>query len=208
MHLVAYAFYDSLYTLLHGCIEAFTAILGNPHDVISTIVDAMRGFPVHIFYTLNLHLVYFIVTIGLKPTGFRTQGQRRNDAGLGLRAFRSRRLALKSLRPGFRTQDMEIIENQFLTVGLFEGPVNSDVFYAWLIQDLIPKLPPESVVAMDNAAFHKRADMLEALEQAGHILLYLPPYSPDLNPIEKKWAYTKARRRQHRCTVLDLFRTL
>ena len=108
MHLVAYAFYDSLYTLLHGCIEAFTAILGNPHDVISTIVDAMRGFPVHIFYTLNLHLVYFIVTIGLKPTGFRTQGQRRNDAGLGLRAFRSRRLALKSLRPGFRTQDMEI----------------------------------------------------------------------------------------------------
>ena len=108
MHLVAYAFYDSLYTLLHGCIEAFTAILGNPHDVISTIVDAMRGFPVHIFYTLNLHLVYFIVTIGLKPTGFRTQGQRRNDAGLGLRAFRSRRLALKSLPPGFRTQDMEI----------------------------------------------------------------------------------------------------
>ena len=101
-----------------------------------------------------------------------------------------------------------IIENQFLTVGLFEGPVNSDVFYAWLIQDLIPKLPPESVVAMDNAAFHKRADMLEALEQAGHILLYLPPYSPDLNPIEKKWAYTKARRRQHRCTVLDLFRVL
>ena len=76
--------------------------------MISTIVDAMRGFPVHIFYTLNLHLVYFIVTIGLKPTGFRTQGQRRNDAGLGLRAFRSRRLALKSLRPGFRTQDMEI----------------------------------------------------------------------------------------------------
>jgi transposase len=41
---------------------------------------------------------------------------------------------------------------------------------------------------MDNASFHKRQDIQEAITQAGHILEYLPPYSPDLNPIEKKWA--------------------
>jgi transposase len=41
---------------------------------------------------------------------------------------------------------------------------------------------------MDNASFHKRQDIQEAITQAGHILAYLPPYSPDLNPIEKKWA--------------------
>jgi transposase len=44
---------------------------------------------------------------------------------------------------------------------------------------------------MDNASFHKGKDMQKMLEELGHILLYLPPYSPDLNPIEKKWAARK-----------------
>ena len=44
---------------------------------------------------------------------------------------------------------------------------------------------------MDNASFHKRKDIQKALSEAGHTLLYLPPYSPDLNPIEKKWAHVK-----------------
>ena len=58
---------------------------------------------------------------------------------------------------------------------------------------------------MDNASFHKRQDIQEAITQAGHILEYLPPYSPDLNPIEKKWAQAKAIRRQKRCSVDELF---
>ncbi len=54
-------------------------------------------------------------------------------------------------------------------------------------QELIPKLPPQSIIVIDNATFHKGSDMKEAVENAGHTLLYLPPYSPDLNPIENKW---------------------
>lgn len=54
---------------------------------------------------------------------------------------------------------------------------------------------------MDNATFHKRADIQRAILEAGHILEYLPPYSPDLNPIERKWAQFKALRKQQHCSV-------
>ncbi|WP_416430684.1 transposase [Piscirickettsia salmonis] len=65
------------------------------------------------------------------------------------------------------------------------------MFYAWLVKDLLPKLPAHSVIVMDNARFHKRSDMIEAIEEQGHTLEYLPSYSPDLNPIERKWAEAK-----------------
>ncbi len=58
---------------------------------------------------------------------------------------------------------------------------------------------------MDNAAFHKRQDIQAAVKEAGLILKYLPPYSPDLNPIEHKWAQAKALRRKRRCDVDTLF---
>ena len=58
---------------------------------------------------------------------------------------------------------------------------------------------------MDNAAFHKNKNMQDKIKQAGHILEYLPPYSPDLNPIEHKWAQAKAIRRKHQCSVESLF---
>ena len=92
-----------------------------------------------------------------------------------------------------------------VSVGLFEGSINSDVFYAWLTQALVPVLPINAVVVMDNASFHKRADMVEAIKQSGALLEFLPPYSPDLNPIEKKWAQAKAIRKQERCDVDTLF---
>lgn len=92
-----------------------------------------------------------------------------------------------------------------LTVCLFDCNISSDVFYAWLTQDLLPKVPHNSVIVMDNATFHKRKDMIEAIYEKGHIPLFLPPYSPDLNPIEHKWAHVKAIRRKERCNVVDLF---
>lgn len=94
---------------------------------------------------------------------------------------------------------------EFLTVDLWDCNIDSDVFYKWLTQSLIPKLPPQAVVVLDNATFHKRADMRLALLQAGHTLEFLPPYSPDLNPIEKKWAQAKSLRRLLRCSPFDLF---
>ena len=93
----------------------------------------------------------------------------------------------------------------FLALGLFQGSINSDVFYAWATQALIPVLPTYAVVVMDNASFHKRADILDAFEQAGAVVEFLPPYSPDFNPIECKWAQIKAIRKRERCDVDTLF---
>lgn len=91
-------------------------------------------------------------------------------------------------------------------MSLFETIINTSVFTAWIMQDLIPKLPPKSVIIMDNATFHKGADMKRALKEAGHTLLYLPTYSPDLNPIEKKWAQAKSLRRNTKCDIYSLFK--
>ena len=98
-----------------------------------------------------------------------------------------------------------IVGFMFITVALFEGSINSDVFYAWLTQDLIPVLPDKAVIVMDNARFHKRADMVKAIKDHGSTVEFLPPYSPDLNPIEHKWAQAKAIRRRERCDVDTLF---
>ena len=92
-----------------------------------------------------------------------------------------------------------------LTVSLFQTTVNTAVFNAWVIQDLLPKLPKNSVVVMDNATFHKGQDMMKALDKEGHSLLYLPPYSPDLNPIEHKWAQKKSQKRKQNCSLESLF---
>jgi transposase len=95
---------------------------------------------------------------------------------------------------------------KLLTVSLFEQNINTNVFNSWISQDLIPKLPIGSIIVMDNAAFHKSKSMQEQIRQAGHILEYLPAYSPDLNPIEPKWAQAKSLRRKHSCDIDSLFR--
>ena len=79
---------------------------------------------------------------------------------------------------------------------LLAGTVNTAVFNGWVEQMLLPELKQRSVVIMDNAAFHKHPTTRKLIEDAGHILLYLPPYSPDLNPIEHTWAAIKAQRRR------------
>jgi len=92
-----------------------------------------------------------------------------------------------------------------LRIALFDGRVNSDVFYAWLIQELLPRIPAGAVIVMDNVSFHKRHDMLEAISANQCKVEFLPPYSPDLNPIEHKWAQAKAVRRRYRCGIDELF---
>ena len=98
-----------------------------------------------------------------------------------------------------------IMNFTFLTLGMFESTINSDVFYAWLTQDLLPKVPMSCVIVMDNASFHKRQDMIKTINDHDCTLEFLPPYSPDLNPIEHKWAQAKAIRKQYHCNVDDLF---
>ncbi len=88
---------------------------------------------------------------------------------------------------------------------MFSSSIKSDAFYAWLTQDLLPELSAGAVIVMENATFHKRADMLAAIKEHGCIAEFLPPYSPDLNPIEKKWAQAKSIRRKLRCYIDELF---
>jgi len=96
-----------------------------------------------------------------------------------------------------------IINFLFISVGLFNANIDSDIFYAWLTQELLPNVPAHSVIVMDNATFHKRRDIQQAIRRRNIILEYLPPYSPDLNPIEKKWAQVKSIRRKLRCDDID-----
>jgi transposase len=72
-----------------------------------------------------------------------------------------------------------------------EAATDREIFLAYLDEVLCPKLRPGDVVVMDNLSSHKVQGVRERIEAAGAQLLYLPPYSPDLNPIEKAWAKLK-----------------
>ena len=99
-----------------------------------------------------------------------------------------------------------LVAGVLLTVSLFtSSSINTEIFTHWVAYDLLPKLPFNSVIILDNASFHKGSLMQKMIEEAGHTLLYLPVYSPDLNPIEKKWAQAKAIRRRVGGTVHELF---
>jgi transposase len=80
---------------------------------------------------------------------------------------------------------------------LLDGPMNGKMFLAWARQGLAPRLRPGDVVILDNLATHKIRGVREALEAVGARLLYLPPYSPDFNPIEPMWSKIKQILRGH-----------
>lgn len=73
-----------------------------------------------------------------------------------------------------------------------DGPMNGDVFVAYVEQQLAPTLKPGDIVVMDNLSSHKRAAVRTAIEAVGATLRYLPPYSPDLNPIENVFSKLKS----------------
>jgi transposase len=85
--------------------------------------------------------------------------------------------------------------NGMLATMTVESATDGDVFLAFLDQVLCPKLRAGHVVVMDNLSAHKVDGVRERIETCGASLLYLPPYSPDLNPIEKAWSKLKARLR-------------
>jgi transposase len=76
-----------------------------------------------------------------------------------------------------------------------EAPTDGDVFLAYLEHVLCPQLKPGQLVVMDNLGAHKVDGVRQLIEQAGAALCYLPPYSPDFNPIEKCWAQIKQKLR-------------
>jgi transposase len=74
---------------------------------------------------------------------------------------------------------------------LFDGPMDGELFLAWVKRGLVPVLPRDDVVILDNLSTHKVAGIREAVMDAGARLEYLPPYSPDFSPIENLWSKVK-----------------
>ena len=96
--------------------------------------------------------------------------------------------------------------NGLVATALFDGATNGTRFLSYVAQTLVPALKPGNTVIMDNLAAHKVAGVRETIEAAGARLLYLPPYSPDLNPIEMVFAKLKALLRTATArTVSDLW---
>lgn len=98
-----------------------------------------------------------------------------------------------------------LIAFELIAVQLWDCNIDSDVFLSWVKNVLLPSIPKKSVIVLDGAPFHKRSDIKKTIENKGHTLEILPSYSPDLNPIEKKWAQAKAIRRKELCDPHELF---
>ena len=86
---------------------------------------------------------------------------------------------------------------------VIDGAMNGDLFVAYAQQVLVPTLRPGDIVLMDNLSSHKRVAAVRAIEGAGCSVVYLPPYSPDYNPIELAFAKIKARLRAAELRTID-----
>ncbi len=86
---------------------------------------------------------------------------------------------------------------------VFDGPINGASFLAWVQQVLVPTLRDGDVVVMDNLGSHKVGGVREAIEAVGATILYLPPYSPDLNPIEQVFSKLKTLLRKTAARTVD-----
>ena len=89
------------------------------------------------------------------------------------------------------------------TLRVFDGPINGAAFTAWIEQALAPTLHAGDIVILDNLSSHKVAGIKQAIEARGAKLVYLPPYSPDLNPIEQVFAKLKHLLRKASARTVD-----
>jgi transposase len=118
------------------------------------------------------------------------------------RSLRGTRLVAKVPHGHWKTTTfLAALRTSGLTAPLvIDGAINGELFLAYVRQQLVPTLRPHDIVIMDNLSSHKKAGVREAIEAAGAQLAYLPPYSPDLNPIEQafskfKWLLKSAQNR-------------
>jgi len=116
-----------------------------------------------------------------KEYGWKKKGQRLYDNKSGNR--KNKRITVIS---AYSNQTKKLIAPIY-----FEGNTDSSIFNQWVEDFLILELKPNQTVILDNAAFHKSQKTRELIESVNCKLLYLPPYSPDFNPIEQKWSHVK-----------------
>jgi transposase len=118
----------------------------------------------------------------------------RDDYAYGWNEKGERFHALKSgKRQGRVNMIAAYCEHQVFAPFTIEGAFNRVVFETWIETCLIPLLAVGKFLVIDNATFHKGGRIIELIEQAGCQVLYLPPYSPDFNKIEKCWSWIKSR---------------
>lgn len=118
----------------------------------------------------------------------------RDDYAYGWNEKGQRFHALKSGRRQGRVNMIAAYCNrQVMAPFTIEGACNRTVFETWIETCLIPALKPGQWLVIDNATFHKGGRIEALIEQAGCKVLYLPPYSPDFNKIEKCWSWIKSR---------------
>jgi transposase len=150
---------------------------------------------------LHPHRLVFI-----DETGANTKMTRRYG-----RTFRGHRLVAKVPHGHWKTTTfVGALRVTGITAPLVvDGPMNGELFLAYVRQQLAPTLRPGDTVIMDNLSSHKRAGVREAIEATGAQIVYLPPYSPDFNPIELAFAKLKALlRRAAVRTVKELEETI
>ncbi|MBF8970971.1 transposase, partial [Streptococcus sp. NLN76] len=83
------------------------------------------------------------------------------------------------------------VDQTFIAPMIYKESMTSDFFVEWFKQELLPSLKTPHVIVMDNVSFHPKKILDKLSIDAGHFFLPLPPYSPELNPIEKSWAILK-----------------
>jgi transposase len=86
---------------------------------------------------------------------------------------------------------------------ILDGPMDTVAFESYICQVLIPELPEGAIVVMDNLSAHKAPSIERLIEDAGFQLKYLPPYSPDLNPIEMMWSKVKNKLRESKARTQE-----
>jgi transposase len=115
-------------------------------------------------------------------------------------------------RSGLRFSRTSIIAglqgNSPIAPMVFKGYCNTEVVLAWVQKMLLPELKKGQTVIWDNATFHKSGRIADAFEDAGVTLMFLPPYSPDLNPIEAFWGVVKAKVRRLKEETLHISQAL
>lgn len=112
-------------------------------------------------------------------------------------------------KKGTKTERISIIGalrlSSIIAPLVFTGSCDRAVFETYLAKVLVPKLEPGTTVILDNATFHKGGQIEALLSSVGCSILYLPPYSPDLNPIEHFWSSIKYRLKRALESSSDLF---